>query len=97
MEGKPTTTKNSGKRKKNGKLIPVQVTAKSRGEYKHRGRVSGVSGRRVRDVENRQQMVVTETSDNVYHTLPKQKKQKQKQAHSLKDAVTKKRPGAKKH
>ena len=89
--------KSSGKRKKIGKLIPVQVTAKSRREYKHRGRVAGVSGRRVRDVERRHQMVITETSENVYHTLPKQKKQKQKQAHSLKEAVDMNRPGSKKH
>ena len=91
---KPRT---SGKRKKIGKLIPVQVTAKSRREYKHRGRVVGTAGRRVKDQEERKQMVVGENDENVYHTLPKQKKAKKKQIHSLKQAVEINRPGAKKH
>ena len=76
-----------GKKRKIGKLIPVQVTAKSRREYKHRGRVVGLPGRRHKDKEVRKQMVVGEQSEFVYHTLPKQKK----------DAVNQNRPGAKKH
>ena len=85
------------KKKKNSKLIPVQVTAKSRREYKHRGRVVGNIGRRTKDQEQRLQMVVTDEVDNVYHTLPKQKKIKNKQLHSLKEAVDSNRPGSKKH
>ena len=88
---------NKLKKKKIGKLIPVQVTAKSRREYKHRGRVVGVAGRRHKDQKSRKQMVVNDDSEIVYHTLPKQKKTKNKQSHSLKDAVDNNRPGAKKH
>ena len=84
-----------GKRKKNEKLIPVQVTAKNRCEYNHR--VLGTQGRRTKDQEKRVQMVVREEDDNVYHSLPKQKKVKNKQVHSLKNAVELNRPGAKKH
>ena len=89
--------KTSGKKRKNGKRIPVQVTAKSRRQYKHRGRAVGTLGRRNKDQEQRNQMVIGENSENVYHTLPKQKVLKNKQAHSLKEAVDSNRPGAKKH
>ena len=85
------------KKKKIGKLIPVPVTAKSRREYKHRGRVVGIAGRRHKDQKSRKQMVINDDSEIVYHTLPKQKKTKNKQSHSLKDAVDNNRPGAKKH
>ena len=57
----------------------------------------GTLGMRPKDQENRVQMVVREEEDNVYHTLPKQKKVKNKQVHSLKNAVELNRPGAKKH
>ena len=67
--------------------MPVQVTAKSRRDYTHRGRVVGTLSMRPKDQENRVQMVVREEDDNVYHTLPKQKKVKNKQVHSLKNAV----------
>jgi hypothetical protein len=49
-------------------------------------------GRRVEDQRERTQMVVSETEENVYHSLPRQKKRKKKQVHSLKEAVE-----AKKH
>ena len=42
-------------------------------------------------------MVVREEDDNVYHTLPRQKKVKNKQIHSLKHSVDTNRPAAKKH
>ena len=82
---------NKLKKKKIGKLIPVQVTAKNR------GRVVGVAGRRHKDQKSRKQLVVNDNSENVYHTLPKQKTTRNKQSHSLKDAVDNNRPGAKKH
>ena len=85
------------KKKKNSKLIPVQVTAKSRREYKHRGRVVGNIGRRPKDQAQRKQMVVTDEAENVYHSLPKQKKVKNHQIHFLNDAVNCNRTGAKKH
>ena len=81
-----------GERKKIGK-----VTAESRRLYKHRGRGSANQGRRHRDQEARVQIVITETYENVYHSLPKQKKSKNKQTHSLKDSVSSNRPAAKKH
>ena len=90
-------SKKTGRKKKIGKLIPVQVTAKMRREYKHRGRVLGVAGRRHKDQESRKQMVVTDHSEDVYHTLPKQKKGRNKQSHSLREAVDDNRPGSKKH
>ena len=89
--------KNSGKKRKMGKLIPIQVTAKSRRQYKHRGRAVGTLGRRPKDQEKRLQMVVEEEDENVYHSLPKQKKSKNKQIHSLKHSVDLNRPSAKKH
>ena len=85
-------TKSSVKRKKFGKRIPVQETAKSRREYKHRGRVVGTAGRREKDQEERRQLAVSENEENVYHSLPKTKN---KQVHSLKQAVELNRPGAK--
>ena len=42
-------------------------------------------------------MVITEDDDNVVHSLPKQKKAKLKQKHSLNYAVEKNIPSAKKH
>lgn len=89
--------KTGGKKRKTGKLIPIQVTAKSRRQYKHRGRRLGVPGRRPKDQENRVQMVVREEDESVYHSLPKQKKTKPKPAHSLKLSVEENHPAAKKH
>ena len=86
-----------GKKRKMGKLIPIQVTAKSRREYKHRGRVLATSGRRPIDQSKRVQMVVGEKDENVYHSLPRQKKTKNKQIHSLKHSVEMNTPAAKKH
>ena len=67
------------------------MTAKSR-QYKHRGRTVGLLERRPKD-----QMVVSGESDNVYHTLPRQKKTKNKAIHSLKHSVENNKPAAKKH
>ena len=89
--------KTGGKRKKNGKLIPVQVTAKSRRQYKHRGRVVGNFGRRPKDQQARVRMVVSDDHENVYHTLPKQKKNKKSGSSLTETAVEANRPEAKKH
>ena len=89
--------KTGGKKRKIGKLIPIQVTAKSRRQYKHRGRTLGVSGRRPKDQNNRVQMVVGEDGENVFHSLPKQKNSKQKPKHSLTHSVETNIPSAKKH
>ena len=97
--GNEATKQNkSGKKKKRiGKLIPIQVTAKSRRQYKHRGRVVGLLGRRPKDQEQRTQLLVGSNKDNVYHTLPNQKKSKRKDVHSLKHSVQMNKPAAKKH
>ena len=79
------------------KHIPVQVMAKCRRQYKHRGREVDTLGRRNKDQEKRKQIVIGENSENVYHTLPKQKVIKHKQALLLKEAVDSNRHGAKKH
>ena len=50
--------KAGGRKRKTGKLIPIQVSAKSRRDYKHRGRVVGTSGRRPNDQNRRVQMVM---------------------------------------
>lgn len=92
-----TTKRSAGKKRKNGKLIPIQVTAKSRRQYKHRGRHVGISGRKPVDQETRMQMVIRDESENVYHSLPKQKKVKKKPLHSLKESVNINKPSAKKH
>ena len=89
--------KTGGRKRKIGKLIPIQVTAKSRRQYKHRGRTLGVSGRRPKDQEERAQMVVGEDDDIVLHSLPKQKKAKLKPKHSLNHSVERNIPSAKKH
>ena len=89
--------KTGGKKRKTGKLIPVQVTAKSRRQYKHRGRTVGLLGRRPKDQEIRRQLIVEENEDNVYHSLPTQKKTKNKFIHSLKQSVDMNKPAAKKH
>ena len=89
--------KAGGRKRKTGKLIPIQVSAKSRRDYKHRGRVVGTSGRRPNDQNRRVQMVVRDEEENVYHSLPKQKKSKNKQLHSLKHSVDMNQPAAKKH
>ena len=78
-------------------MIPIQVTAKSRRDYKHIGRVLGTSERRPIDQSKRVQMVVGEKDENVYHWLPRQKKTKNKQIHSLKHSVEMNTPAAKKH
>ena len=87
--------KAGGRKRKTGKLIPIQVSAKSRRDYKHRGRVVGTSGRRPNDQNRRVQMVVRDEEENVYHSLPKQKKGKNKQVHSLKQSVDMNQPAAK--
>ena len=86
-----------GRKKKNSKHIPIQVTAKSRRTYKHRGRTVGVLGRRPKDQEARRQLVIDDADENVYHSLPKQKLVKRKPVHSLKVAIEQNKPGTKKH
>ena len=56
----------------------------------------GVAGRH-KDQESRKQMAVNDHSEDVYHALPKQKKGRNKQSHSLREPVDSKRTWSKKH
>ena len=87
--------KTGGKNRKIGKLVPIQVTAKSRRQYKHRGRTLGVSGRRPRDQSHR--IVVGEDGENIFHSLRNQKNAKQKSKHSLTHSVETNIPSSKQH
>ena len=88
----------NGRRGKNGKLIPVQSTAKARRLFKHRGRVPAPSGRRHDDQNKRKQMVVTDETENVWYSLPSQKKRRTAHhPHSLAAAVSANRAAEKKH
>ena len=93
-----TAPAKSGAKRKNRGLIPVQQTAKSRRVHRHRGSQPATGGRKVKDLEHRTQMVFTQNDDGIqYHSLPKQKKQQPKQAHSLNTSVLANRAGTKKH
>ena len=99
--GKEVTApaKSGTKRRKKQLLIPVQQTAKSRRVYKHRGSQPATGGRKVKDLVERVQFLADPKNDDyvLYHSLPKQKKQKEKQPHSLNAAVNANRTGMKKH
>ena len=45
-------------------------------------------GRKRVDKRKKKQLVVNETDESVWHTLPAQKKKRQKNPHCLNDAVT---------
>ena len=86
------------RRGKIGKLIPVQSTAKARRIFKHRGMGTATIGRRHNDQNKRKQMVVTDETENVWHSLPSQKKRrKAHHPHSLAAAVSANRAAEKKH
>ena len=88
----------SGAKRKNRGLIPIQQTAKSRRVHKHRGSQPATGGRKVKDLEQRTQMIVSQNDDSILcHSLPKQKRQQPKQVHSLNAAVQANRAGTKKH
>lgn len=94
-----TAPAKSGAKRKNRGLIPVQQTAKSRRVWKHRGSQPATGGRKVKDLELRTEMLLDFGGEDnaVYHSLPKQKKQKPKQVHSLNSSVQANRAGTKKH
>ena len=94
-----TAPAKSGAKRKNRGLIPVQQTAKSRRVHKHRGSQPATGGRKVKDLEHRVQFIVDSNKDDFiqYHSLPKQKKQQPKQAHSLNASVKANKAGTKKH
>ena len=85
------------RKRKNSYLIPVQSTAVARRKYKHRGRTVSQAGRRHKEVERRTETFITETSENVWHSLPKKKRPRLQLEHSLSSAVSNNRNNAKKH
>ena len=91
---KETTTKKGHKK---GKVIPLQSTATARRVKKHSGKKVANLGRRTKDQTKRKQMNIEDEEENVYFSLPRQKKKKPAQHHSLAKAVDENRSAAKKH
>ena len=88
-----------GKKRKIGRNINVQPTAMARRIFRSRGKGAARTGRRIQDQESGKRQIVLDENDdeNVYFSLPKQKKRKTRQKHSLKNSVDENRPNSKKH
>ena len=87
----------SGKKKKNGKSIPVQATAISRRTYRHRGRSAAVSGRKPKP-SNVTQFIITENDDGAtYHSQPVPNKRPKRAGNNLAADVASNRPGVSRH
>ena len=88
-----------GKKRKIWRNINVQPTAIARRRFRSKGKGAARTGRRLEDQElGKRQIVLDENDDeNVYFSLPKQKKRRKQQKHSLKDSVNENRPNPKKH
>ena len=88
-----------GKKRKIGRNINVQPTAMARRIFRSRGKGAARTGRRIQDQESGKRQIVLDENDdeNVYFSLPKQKKRKTRQKHSLKNSVDENRPNPKKH
>ena len=82
-----------------GRNINVQPTAMARRIFRSRGKGAARTGRRIQDQESGKRQIVLDENDdeNVYFSLPKQKKRKTQQKHSLKNSVDENRPNPKKH
>ena len=88
----------SGKKKKNGKSIPVQVTAITRRTFKHRGRSAAVSGRKPKPASNLKQFIITDNDDGaMFHSQPMPNKRSKRGQHSLSSDVASNRPGVTRH
>ena len=88
-----------GKKRKIGRRINVQPTALARRTFPSKGKSAARHGRRQKDQEpGRRQMVLNQSDEEeVYFSLPKQKKRKTQHKHSLKESVDNNRPNPKKH
>ena len=71
--------------------ISIQKASKSRRQYKFRGSQGAQKGRPTRDV------VKQKNTESAYHCLPKQKKRKKANPHSIAASVESNRPAEKKH
>ena len=85
-----------GKRK-NSYLIPVENTAPPKRKNMERGCSVAQEGRRHKEVERRTEIFITETEENVWHSLPSKKRPRLQLEHSLSSAVSNNRHNAKKH
>ena len=74
-----------GKKRKIGRNINVQPTAIARRRFRSKGKGAARTGRRLEDQEpGKRQIVLDENDDeNVFFSLPKQKKRRKQQKHSL--------------
>ena len=88
-----------GKKKKIGRNINVQPTAIAPRRFWSKGKGAARTGRRLEDQEPGKRQIVLDKNDdeNVFFSLPKQKKRRKQQKHSLKDSVNENRPNPKKH
>ena len=88
-----------GKKRKIGRNINVQPTALARRTFPSKGKSAARHGRRLKDQEpGKRQLVINENDEEeLYFSLPKQKKRKTQQKHSLKESVDQNRPNPKKH
>ena len=85
-----SSVKGKGKKRKIGKNINVQPTALARRTFPSKGKQELEPGRR--------QVFLNENDEeDVYFSLPKTKKRKTQQKHSLKESVDNNRPNPKKH
>ena len=85
-----------GKKKKLGR-IPVQVTAQSRRKFRLRGSRMAIMGFPTKSQAVKRQLEVEDNDETLRHKLPKVKKKKTKQIHSLKIDVEKNQRCSKKH
>ena len=85
--------------RKIGRNINVQPTAIARRRFRSKGKAAARTGKRLEDQEpGKRQIVLDENDDeNVFFSLPKQKKRRKQQKHSLKDPVNENQPNPKKH
>ena len=95
--GKELSGSKAGGRIVSSSLSTVQVPAKSRRDYKHRGRVVGNIGRRPRTKNKNRESDGCGRKCLSYSSQTEKSEREKKQLHSLNDAVNSNRPGAKKH
>ena len=91
-----TESLSQGKKKKLGR-IPVQVTARSRRTFRLRGSRMAIMGAPTKTQAVKRQLEVDDKDETLRHILPKLKKKKTKQKHSLKTDVEKNQRCSKKH
>ena len=88
-----------GKKRKIGRNINVQPTALARQTFLSKGKNAAKHGRCLKEQESGKQQIVLNQDDEeeVYFSLPKRKRRKTQEKHSLKESVDQNRPNPKKH